>query len=177
VPKKGASGDFDVSDDEDEYESEPDLDYLLAEGESQEHDGFDAFDENTWDAALAPASRTPWYRSRRAQTLLLASGAALSAIVVSVVLLAFQGSPVSHNPVPVPTTTPVTTALASMTSQAPQPPPPPPPPPPPQPPAVQQAPVYQRPVPPPRQTKDPEINVTRPPMSFPSRPHRPKSQP
>jgi hypothetical protein len=177
VVKKGASGDFDVFDDEDEYESEPDLDYLLAEGESQERDGFDAFDENTWDAALTPAPGTPWHRSRRAQTLLLASGAALSAIVVSVVLLAFRGSPADHKTVPAPTTTPVTTALASMTSQAPPSPPPPPPPapPPPEPPAVEQAPVYQRPVVPPRQTKAPEINVTRSPMSFPPQPHRPRS--
>src|ERR1700755_1651067 len=98
VAEKGASGDFDylreesdgsdgvdVYDEGNEYESEPDLDYLLAADEPQERDGFDAFDENTWGEVFTSTSTTPWYRSGQAQTLLLASGAALSAIVISVV--------------------------------------------------------------------------------------------
>ena len=67
VAEKGASGDFDYLWEETDgsdgvdvvgrgrrrrgtcYASEADLDYLLAADESQAHDGFDAFDENTWD--------------------------------------------------------------------------------------------------------------------------------
>ncbi len=56
------------------YASETDLDYLLAEDEPQAHDGFDAFDENTWDEDFTPVPATPWYRSPQARTLLIASG-------------------------------------------------------------------------------------------------------
>ena len=190
VAEKGTSGDFDylweesdgsegvdVVDEGNEYDAEPDHDYLLKQAEPQQSDGFDAFDENTWGEVFTPASTTPWYRSPRAQTLLLASGAALSAIVVSVVLLAFRGSSGDDKPVPAQATTPATTALATMTSQAPPPlPPPPPPPPPPEPSTMQQAPAVDQPTVRPRETtKAPEINVTRLPMSVAPQQRHPKS--
>ena len=148
VAKKGASGDFDVweepdgsdgvdvvdDDVENAYASDSDLDYLLAESDSGEHDGFDAFDENTWDKAFTPVSATPWYRSPQARTLLIASATAVSAIVVSVVLLMFRNPSAGDEPAPGHTTTPVTTPLATATSEMPPPPPPPSPPPPPPPP-------------------------------------------
>ncbi len=126
VAEKGASGDFDylreqsdgsdgvdVFDEENGDASESDLDYLLAEAEPQEHDGFDAFDENTWDEVFTPVPKTPWYQSRQALILLIASGTALSAIVISVVLLAFREPPTADRPAPALTTTPVTTPLAT----------------------------------------------------------------
>jgi hypothetical protein len=186
VAKKGASGDFDylreesdgsdgvdVFDEETEYESEPGHDNLLAADEPREHDGFDAFDENTWGEVFTAASTMPWYRSRQVQTLVLASAAALSAIVISVVLLAFRGSSGEndkHSPGQI-TTTPATTALATKPSEVPSPPPPPPPPPPalpppaPEPSTMERAPAVQEPAVQPRPTKGPEINVTRLPMS------------
>jgi hypothetical protein len=184
VAEKGASGDFDylreesdgsdgvdVFDEAKDHPSEADLDYLLAPAESQEHDGFDAFDEKTWGEVFTPTQSTRWYRSRQERTLLIASGAAISAIVVSVVLLVFRGSSPTEQdtPVPGPTTTPATTALATITrtSEAPPPPPPPPPPapPPPEPSTMERAPAVNVPTVRPRQTKAPEIGVTRTPAT------------
>ena len=92
MAEKGASGDFDylrevtdgsdgvgVVDEGNTHASEADLDYLLAVGEPNEHDGFDAFDEDTWDENLTPVSATPWHRSSQTRTLLIASGAVLVA--------------------------------------------------------------------------------------------------
>ena len=75
---EGASGDFDylreetdgsdgvdVDDEGNAYGSEPDLDYLLADGEPKAHDGFDAFDENTWDEDFTPVSVTRGTGPRR----------------------------------------------------------------------------------------------------------------
>lgn len=164
VPEKGASGDF--VDEENAYASDADLDYLLAEEPSQLHDGFDAFDENTWDQDFTPVSASPWHRSTQARTLLIASAAALSAIVISVSLLVFRGTPAGDESSPT-STTAVTTPLATATSTR-QPPPPPPPPPPspePEPSAVNEAPVVIRPSVRPRPTKEPEIGVTRTPAT------------
>ena len=203
VAEKGASGDFDyrreesdgsdgvdVFDEEEDYASGADFDYLLAKDESLQGDGFDAFDENNWVEVLDPVP-TPWYRSRQALTLLIASGTALSAIVVSVVLLVFRESPAGDKPVPTPTTAPVTTPVATATSENPPPPespppqpespppqpesPPPPPPPespPPPPPepstepsTLERAPAVIGPTVRPRPTKEPEIGVTRTPAT------------
>ena len=158
---------------------ETDFDYLLAQEESWEHDGFDAFDENTWDEALTPVSSTPWYRSPQSRTLLVATAAALSAIVVSVVLLVFRGPSAGDKPGPATDTTPVTTPLATATRES-APPPPPPPPPPPEPSTMERAPAVIRPTVRPRPTKEPEIGVTRTPvtrmpMSVAPQPHRPRS--
>jgi hypothetical protein len=180
VAEKGASGDFDylrevtdgsdgvdVVDEGNARASEADLDYLLAEAEPREHDGFDAFDANTWDPDLTPVSTPPWHRSSQTRTLVIASGVALSAIVVSVVLLLFRGSAPTDEPAPADTTTPATTPLATATSEQPSPPapPPPPPPPPPEPSAVDEAPAVVRPPVRPRPTKQPEIGVTRTPVT------------
>jgi hypothetical protein len=151
MAEKGASGDAD-------YASSTDFDYLLREDESNEHDGFDAFDENNWAEVVSPLS-TPWYRSRQAATLLIASATALSAIVVSVVLLFFRGPTDGDEPVSPSTTTPATTPLATATSEV----PPPPPPPPAEPSTMERAPAAVRPTVRPRPTKAPEIGVTRTP--------------
>lgn len=165
MPEKGASGDF--VDEENAYASDVDLDYLLAEEPSQQHDGFDAFDENTWDQDFTPVSTTPWHRSTQARTLLIASAAAVSAIVISVSLLVFRGPSGGDESSPVDSsTTPTTTPLATATSVTPPaPPPPPPPPPPPEPAAENQAPAVVRPSVRPRPTKQPEIGVTRTPAT------------
>ncbi len=179
VAEKGAPGDFDylreetdgsegvdVVDEGNAYTSEPDLDYLLAEGEPKQHDGFDAFDENTWDEDFTPVSTTTWHRSSQARTLMIVSAAALSAIVVSVVLLVFRSSPAADESVPSESTPPSTTPLATATSeQPPAPPPPPPPPPPPEPSTMNEAPAVVRPTVRPRPTKQPEIGVTRTPVT------------
>ena len=194
VAEKGASGDFDyrreesdgsdgvdVFDEEEDYASEADFDYLLAKDESLQGDGFDAFDENNWVEVLNPVP-TPWYRSRQALTLLIASGTALSAIVISVVLLVFRESPAGDKPVPTPTTAPttapITTPVATATSENPPPPPPPAPPPPPESPppppppepstepsTMERAPAVIGPTVRPRPTKEPEIGVTRTPAT------------
>jgi hypothetical protein len=183
VPEKEASGDFDylrettdgvdIVDEENAYASETDLDYVLAEDQSREHDGFDAFDENTWDEHFTSVSTAPWYRSPQSRTLLVASAIALSAIVISVSLLVFRQPSASDESTPLQSTTAVTTPLATATRERPPPPSPPPPPPPTEPPAppvvaepsaATQAPAVVRPSVRPRQTK-PEIGVTRSPVT------------
>ena len=176
VAEKGASGDFDdrrdesdgvdVFDEENDSSSEADFVYLLAEDEPRQGDGFDAFDENNWVEVLSPVP-TPWYRSPQARTLLIASGIALSAIVISVVLLMFRETPTGDRPVPAPTTTPVTTPTATESSEPPppEPPPPPPPEPPPESSTMERAPAVPRPTVRPRPTKEPEIGVTRTPAT------------
>ncbi|MDT5005931.1 MAG: hypothetical protein QOJ24_3107 [Mycobacterium sp.] len=182
MAERGASGDFDylreetdgsdgvdVVDEGNAYTSEPDHDYLLAEDEHKAHDGFDAFDENTWDEDFTPVSVTTWHRSSQARTLMIASAVALSAIVVSVVLLVFRGSPAADEPAPTesppPPTTPLATATATATVEQPPPEPPAPPPPPPEPSVVNEAPAVIRPTVRPRPTKQPEIGVTRTPVT------------
>ena len=130
MAERGASGDFDylreetdgsdgvvVDDEGNAYGSEPDLDYLLADGEPKAHDGFDAFDEDTWDEDFTPVSTTPWYRSSQARTLMIASATALSAIVVSLVLLVFRDFR-RRRARTFESTTAVTTPLATATSES-----------------------------------------------------------
>ena len=105
VVEKRASGDFDyrreesdgsdgvdVFDEENDYGSEANFDHLLTEDEARQGNGFDPFDENNWVEVLSPVP-TPWYRSPQARVLLIASGTALSAIVISVVLLMTPADP------------------------------------------------------------------------------------
>jgi hypothetical protein len=211
VPEKKATGDFDylweetdgsegvdVVDEEDEEVvdeggaavSETDQGYLLGADQSPRHEGFDAFDENTWDQDFTAVSTTPWYRSPQARTLMIASGAALSAIVISAVLLVFRDSSAGERPVPRDGTTAVTTPLATATSEMPPPSPPPsspppppppaaPPPPPPEPSTMNEPPAVVGPTVRPRQTRPPEIGVTRTPatrqpMSVAPQPRRPR---
>jgi hypothetical protein len=146
---------------------------------------FDAFNVNTWNFKPAP---TPWYRTRQAATVIVAASAAVAAIVVSGVLLVFRGQSETVNEVTSSVTPTAPTSAAPVqvaSSEAPSPPAPSPPapsppspsppasspPPPPPPPAetvaspVNPAPNYQAPRVQPRQTKGPEINVTRAPIS------------
>ena len=140
---------------------------------------FDAFNDNTWSFAPPP---TPWYRTKQALTAIIAATAAIAAIVVSGVLLVLRGSEGTvDNVTSVPPSAPTSAEPAPMaTSGAPEPslsaPPPPPPPPPPPATAfpVNPAPNYQAPRVQPRQTKGPEINVTRSPMSVAPQPRSPR---
>jgi hypothetical protein len=128
-------------------------------------DRFDAFNDDTW--SFTPA-RTPWYRTGPAMTAIIATSAALIAIVVSGVLLAFRGPIGAGDEVPSSVTPTAPTSAAPVqvaSSEAPPPEPPPPPPPPPETASqVNTAPRYEAPRPS-RSTKGPQINVTRPPMS------------
>jgi hypothetical protein len=141
-----------------------------------EEQTFDAFNATTWNFKPAP---TPWYRTGLSLTVIVALSIAVVALVVSVVLLAFRGSPAEENiPANAPgtSTAPTTETAPVATSEEPPPPPPPPAPPPPPPPPptaaeVSRAPVSQRP---PQPTKKPEINVTRSPMSV--RPQMPSTK-
>lgn len=175
----GVGDGVDVFDQAAEHGAEPDLDYLFADIEPASDveqaaddtaDRFDAFDESTWSGLVEPVP-APWHRSRQVLTLLIASGAAVSALVVAVVLLVFRDSAASDEPTRAPTTAPVTTPLATAPSESPAPPPAPPPPPepppvpPPEPSTMDRAPENPRPAAPPRQTKQPEIGVTRTPIT------------
>jgi len=162
VAEKGASGD--VFDEKSEYAHEGAFDYLLREDEPGGHDGFDAFDEKNWIDVADPA-KGPWHRSPQARTLLIASGIAVSAIVISVVLLLVRAPARDDSPSPSSSTTPTTTPVATATSPQPPPPPPPPAPPPPEPSTMERAPVAVQPSETDRPTKSPEIGVTRTPIT------------
>jgi hypothetical protein len=161
---------------------------------------FDAFNDNTWRFKPAP---TPWYRTGQAATAIIAASAAVAAIVVAGVLLVFRGSGSTVDQVTsVTPTAPTSAAPVSVASSEPPPPPlpqsppplpqsppplpqspplPPPLPPPPPPPSetaappVNPAPTYEAPRVQPRQTKGPEINVTRSPMSVAPQPRGPRT--
>lgn len=126
---------------------------------------FDAFNNNTWSFAPPP---TPWYRTKQALTAIIAATAALAAIVVSGVLLVFRGADGTVDSVTssVTSTAPSSAAPVPLaTSAAPEPslPPPPPPPPPPE----SASPIYTAPrnTVRPQPTKEPEIGVTRTPVT------------
>jgi hypothetical protein len=158
------------------WDNQPDPDDYP--NDSDRLDGhFDAFNVNTWSFKPAP---TPWYRTKQALTAIIAASAAVAAIVVSGVLLVFRGPGDTFDEVTssVTPTAPTSAQPAPVaTSAAPEPPGPPesplPPPPPPETasPAPETAspvntePRYEAPRVQPRQTKGPEINVTRSPIS------------
>jgi len=123
--------------------------------------GFDAFDASTWRFEPAPV---PWYRTGQGLTALIATTVAAIALVVSAVLLVFRGTGATvEETTPVTPPAPTTTIAPSATTSAPPPPPPPPPPPEtseaPPPPAQVIVPRT------PRATKEPEIGVTRTPVT------------
>lgn len=64
-----------------------------ATGSTGSTGSFDAFDPSTWRFEPAPV---PWYRRKQALTALIAVAAAAGAIVVSGVLLLFDGSGAVH---------------------------------------------------------------------------------
>jgi len=153
------------------WDNQPDSD------DSGRFDGrFDAFNVNSWNFRPAPA---PWYRTKPALTAIIAASAAVAAIVVSGVLLVFRGPGSTADEVTstVTPTAPTSAAPVEVATSAAPPPPLPPPPllpsPPPLPPpppeteasSVNTAPRYDAPPVQPRQTKGPEINVTRAPIS------------
>ena len=83
---------------------------------------FDAFNVNTWSFKPAP---TPWYRTRQALTAIIAASAAVAAIVVSGVLLVFrgQGGTVDDVTSSVTPTAPTSAAPAQVASSEAPPPP------------------------------------------------------
>ncbi|MBU8807625.1 hypothetical protein [Mycolicibacterium goodii] len=129
-----------------------------------EQNGFDAFDDNTWDFKPAPV---PWYRTKGAAVALFAAGLAAAAIVVSLVLLLLRdSSPVTDDEQPT-SVTPTTTATIAPSPSLRVGVPPAPPPPPAAPTQVEapRQPAY-RPTQRPRDTtKKPEIGVTRTPVT------------
>ncbi|WP_101951265.1 hypothetical protein [Mycobacterium sp. 3519A] len=135
-------------------------------GVVDDDDRFDAFNDTTWSFKPAPI---PWYRTKQAMTAIVAASAAMAAIVVSGVLLVFRGESSTTTEVTSSVTPTAPTSVAPLqvaSSEAPPPAAPPPPAPPPETASpVNQAPRYEAPRVQPRQTKRPEINVTRSPMS------------
>ena len=153
---KGPGDDLWDDPDDNFWDNQPDVD---------DHDDFDAFNDSTWSFTSPPA---PWYRSRQAMTALVAASAAVAAIVVSGVLLVFRASDgtVYDNTSSVTPTAPTSAAPVQVASSEPPPPEPPPPPPPTE--------TAASPVNPgpgsnstygPRPTKQPEIGVTRTPIT------------
>ena len=139
------------------WDNQPDVD--------DDHDRFDAFNDHTWSFKPAPV---PWYRTKQAMTAIVAASAAVAAIVVSGVLLVFRGDSGTEHHVTSSVTPTAPTSAAPVevaSSEAPPPELPPPPPPPETASPVSQAPRYEAPRVQPRQTKGPEINVTRSPLS------------
>jgi hypothetical protein len=125
---------------------------------------FDAFNNNTWSFTPPP---TPWYRTKQALTAIIAASAAMAAIVVSGVLLAFRGpdSTVEQVTSSVTPTAPTSAApIPLATNSEPEPPLPPPPPPETASP-VNPAPNNRNSTYQPRPSKAPEIGVTRTPVT------------
>ena len=183
--------DLDSASPDDDLWDDPDDNFWDRDAESADGDHFNAFNTNTWYFTPAP---TPWYRTKQAMTALIAAAAAMVAIVVSGVLLVFRApgntddATTSVTPT-APTSAAPATVASSTELPPPQPPPPspspspslspplpplsPPPPLPPQPPppaetpasSVNTAPDANYPTVRPRESKEPEIGVTRTPAT------------
>lgn len=178
MAEREASGDFDylfddpadadgLSDDspDDDLWDDPDDGFWDRDAESSDDGTFDAFDTNTWYFAPAP---TPWYRTKQAMTALVAATAAMAAIVVSGVLLVFRAPGDTDDATTTVTpTAPTSAAAETVASSSAVPPPPPPPPPPAETSAssVNTAPDVDYPRVRPRESKQPEIGVTRTPAT------------
>jgi hypothetical protein len=177
VVEREAQGDFDyLFDDqakaEESADGGPDALYDELDGEnvwaqhpdSAEDGAFDAFDTNTWYFKPAP---TPWYRTKPAMTALIAAAAAMAAIVVSGVLLVLRAPGDTHDATTTVTPTAPTSAAPETRASTSAQPPPPPPPPPPETSAssVNTAPDVNPPRVRPRESKEPEIGVTRTPAT------------
>lgn len=176
MAQREASGDFDyLIDDTVDVEDAADsgaqtpADFFDPEKAPGRDMRFDAFDEDTWYFEPAPP---PWYRTRLNLGILIAAGIAAIALVVSVVLLVVRAPEpaVDRNDKPVRPSV-QTTAPARAPSPRNESPPPPPPPPPPReeaspPPAAPPPPATYRPrTPAPRSGREPEIGVTRTPVT------------
>jgi hypothetical protein len=187
VAEREASGDFDylwddptdvagfTSDDDDSVAQlndpgddlwdDPDDSFWDNQPDVDDHDRFDAFNDNTWSFQPAP---TPWYRTRQAMGAMIAASAAVVAIVVSGVLLVFRGpvETVNHvtssvTPTAPTSAEPIQVASSSVATEPSHPPPPPP--------ESIASPVNPPPSPnstyAPQPTKAPEVNVTRTPIT------------
>jgi len=164
LPEPVPPEEFDYALRDDDQWDDPEDGFWSNEAEA-EHNGsfeaFDAFDTDTWRFEPAPQ---PWYRSKSALTALIATAAAAMALVVSAVLLVFRG-PASavEDSTSVTPTAPTTVASTEPRTSAP--------PPPPRPPPTSASPIAPGPVEtyrprnPPRTTKEPEIGVTRTPIT------------
>lgn len=144
----------------DEHADDPD-DGFGATGPDATRDGsVDAFDTNTWYFEPVPL---PWYRTKQAVTAMIAAAAAAAALVVSAVLLAFSGPSTTVDETISVTPTAPTTVASSGSATTPAPPPPPPPPQTSAEPVAPPVETYERRAP--RTTKEPEIGVTRTPVT------------
>jgi hypothetical protein len=158
-----------LNDPGDDLWDDPDDNFWDNQPAVDDHDRFDAFNDNTWSFKPAP---TPWYRTKQAMTAIIAACAAVAAIVVSGVLLVFRspGDMVNQMTSSVTPTAPTSVAPIQVASSEVTEPPLAPPPPPRQPPPstvaspVNPAPRYE-PTYEPRPTKAPEIGVTRTPVT------------
>jgi hypothetical protein len=147
----------------DDLWDDPDDSFWDNQPEVDDDGQFDAFNDSTWSFKPAPV---PWYRTKQAVTAMVAACAATAAIVVSGVLLAFRSDDGTVNEMTssVTPTAPTTAAPPQVATLEPPPPLPPPPPPP----TETASPVYQAPrsnLAGPRPTKEPEIGVTRTPIT------------
>lgn len=148
--------------DDDQWD-EPDGNFWDRDAQPVDDGQFDAFNTNTWYFRPAP---TPWYRTKQAMTALIAAAAAMAAIVVSVVLLVFRAPDNTDDVTTTVTPTAPTSAPRATASSEAAPPPPPPPPPETSAESVNPAPGggnYPRTRQ--RETKAPEIGVTRTPIT------------
>ncbi|KUI19745.1 hypothetical protein AU193_07510 [Mycobacterium sp. GA-1285] len=175
MARREVSGDFD-------YRKEESVDVALAAEPGTETDvevfdpekapgrdmTFDAFDEDTWYFEPAPP---PWYRTKRNAGVLVVTACAAIALVVSGVLLVFRtpGEPVDRHREPV---RPTVQTTAPARTQAPATTPPPPRQAPPPRVSTSAAPVAPPPpathrprTPPTRTGRDPQIGVTRTPVT------------
>ena len=167
VPEVQPAGELDPQSHDlgDDLWDEPDDNFWDNQLDSDESGHFDAFNDNTWSFTPAP---TPWYRTKQALTAIIAASAAVSAIVVSVVLLVFRGPAVivDEGTSSVTPTAPTSAGPTQAATSAGPPPELPPPPPPPETvaspvnTAPRSNPTYQ-----PRPTREPEIGVTRTPVT------------
>lgn len=172
MAEREASGDFDYLFDDivdvaktAESGADPDIGYFDPEQVPGRDMTFDAFDENTWYFEPAPP---PWYRTKPTLGLLVVATIAAVALVVSGVLLIFRtpGESADDKPAPV-SPTAQTTAPERTESRSSGPPPPP------RPPvetsAVPAAPpptaTYRPRSPSTRTAREPEIGVTRTPVT------------
>ena len=164
-----------LNDPGDDLWDEPDDNFWDNQTDPDAPGHFDAFNINNWNFTPAP---TPWYRTRQAVTAIIAASTAMAAIVVSAVLLVFrgEGNTVDDVTSSVTPTAPTSAAPAQVASSEAPPPPLPPETAAPETAAPETAapetaaspantapsynPTYQ-----PRPTKEPEIGVTRTPIT------------
>ena len=168
VPEVQPAGEFDAppKDPGDDLWDEPDDNFWDNQPDSDDFPTdsghFDAFNDNTWKFTPAPP---PWYRTKQAITAMVAASAAVAAIVVAGVLLVFRGPAGTVDEVRSSVTPTAPTSAESVPAATSAEPPPPLPPPPPETAlpvtaVPREGPAYQ-----PRQTKAPEIGVTRTPVT------------